>query len=527
MQVTIYSNQTEQILTLPHPMLLSEALAGRGLPIEMPCGGRQRCLKCRVIATGELSPPSERELSLLTPDEIAKGVWFACMTTLLGDAQVRLSGGDRREHIEIRGALPSFEPDPWADGTGAAVDIGTTTLAAYLYRLSDGALLSTATAKNPQASFGADVISRMEKSIAGGGGALASAIREGLSGLLCSACESAGVALDEIGCMTITGNTAMLYLLCNENPQSLVAVPFEQDDSFGRMVSPASLELPLRPDAKIYLTRTISAYVGGDITSAALAAGLMGEDGAPAKGNRLLCDIGTNGEMVLLCNGKLLCCSTAAGPAFEGAGLYRGMNARSGAVHRVTLGEEGMVCHVLDGAEAVGLCGSGIVDAIAALLDAGVLDESGYLNEDGHSYEQNIIEVEDSPAFRLPGTQVEVTQRDIRTIQLAKSAICAGMTALLSEAGITADEVDEFLIAGGFGSCIDVASAERIGLILPGFAPKARVLGNAAGTGASMALLSRAMLERGERLAAGAQTIELSTHPVFMEAYVDGMAFPE
>ena len=160
------------------------------------------------------------------------------------------------------------------------------------------------------------------------------------------------------------------------------------------------------------------------------------------------------------------------------------------------------------------------------LLDAGVLDESGYLNEDGHSYEDCITEMDDSPAFRLPGTSVAITQQDVRTIQLAKSAICAGMTALLAKAGLEAGQVERFLIAGGFGSCIDVCSAERIGLILPGFAGKSAVLGNAAGTGACMTLLSRAMLEQSERLAQRVDTLELSTDPIFMDAYVEGMLFP-
>lgn len=524
---TIYQDGKVQKISLPHPMLLSEVLAGRGLPVEMPCGGRQRCLKCRVVVRGEISPPSERERQLLTAEELERGVRFACMTTLLGDAQVDFSADGARDHILTRGALPDFALEPWADGLGAAIDIGTTTLAAYLYRLSDGALLSTGTRKNPQESFGADVISRLEKSLGGAGQALASVIRQGLSELLKELCLSAATAPEKLDCLVITGNTAMLYLLSGENPQSITAVPFAQDDSFGRMVPPRSLELPLRDDAKVYLTRVISAYVGGDITSAVLTAGFLDDKGIRADSTELLCDIGTNGEMVLLSGGKLYGCSTAAGPAFEGAGLHQGMNARSGAIHRVTLEDGRIVSHVLDGVTAVGICGSGIVDALAVLLDAGVLDESGYLNEDGHDFEDCIVEVDGSPAFRLPGTQVVITQQDIRTIQLAKSAICAGMTALLAEAGVAPDQVERFFIAGGFGSCIDVRSAERIGLILPGFSERSAVLGNAAGTGACMALLSRSMLDRSEQLAGMCATVELSTNPVFMEAYVDGMAFPE
>lgn len=512
-------------LEVPRPMLLFEILAGQGLPIEMPCGGRQQCLKCRVMVHGTLSLPTARERELLSEEELEQGIRFACMATVLGDVTVQLPTTQGKEHILTRGGLPEFVLEPWAQGLGAAVDIGTTTLAAYLYRLEDGALLAVSSAKNPQASYGADVISRLQKAVDGAGEGLTRAIRQGLSELLKALCSSVGVGMDALDGVTITGNTAMLYLLCGEHPGSIVSLPFEQDDSFGRMASPESLDLPLRPSARIYLTRVMSAYVGGDITSAALAAGFA--DTEKESRVELLCDIGTNGEMVLRCNERLYGCSTAAGPAFEGAGLHCGMNARSGAVHRVTMQEGRIVSDVLDGVEGVGICGSGIVDALAVLLDAGVLDESGCLNEDGHDYQEYMTEVDGAPAFRLPGTQVVITQQDVRTIQLAKSAICAGMTALLARAGLTEEAVERFLIAGGFGSCIDVHSAKRIGLILPSFAKKSTVLGNAAGIGACMSLLSRTLLEQGEDLAQRVETVELSTDPVFMEAYVEGMMFPQ
>lgn len=526
MNCTIRQAASTKIIELSAPVLLCEALAGRGLPVDMPCGGRQQCLKCRVIARGELSPPSDRERALLSPEELDRGVRFACMATVLGDVTVELTADEGKEHILTQGVLPEFMPEPWAHGPGAAVDIGTTTLAAYLYRLEDGILLAANSTKNPQVSYGADVISRLDKALNGAAQGLAETVRTGLAELLKSLCDSAGFSVGDLNALTITGNTAMLYLLCGENPASIAAAPFQQDDSFGRMVSPDSLGLALRPDAAVYLTRVISAYVGGDITSAALAAGFAQPESSNRPHIELLCDIGTNGEMVLRCDDRLYGCSTAAGPAFEGAGLHCGMNARSGAIHRVTLEQGRIVSHVLDGGEAKGICGSGIVDALAVLLDAGVLDESGYLNEDGHGYEDCITEMDDSPAFRLPGTSVAITQQDVRTIQLAKSAICAGMTALLAKAGLEAGQVERFLIAGGFGSCIDVCSAERIGLILPGFAGKSAVLGNAAGTGACMTLLSRAMLEQSEHLAQRVETLELSTDPIFMDAYVEGMLFP-
>ena len=245
----------------------------------------------------------------------------------------------------------------------------------------------------------------------------------------------------------------------------------------------------------------------------------------PGHEPELLVDIGTNGEMALAAGGKMLCCSTAAGPAFEGAGIYQGMNAKEGAVSRVFLENGKIRCSVIGGVEAKGICGSGIVDAVAVMVKAGILDETGIINEEDHAFEGDITEVEEQPAFRLPGTQVVITQKDIRAVQLAKSAVCSGMLTLIEEAGMQPKDVKRLTIAGGFGAFIDVQSAQTIGLIPPGFAAKAVAVGNAAGTGASMVLLSEEVRRSSEKLAKRAETVELSSSPRFMDYYVENMLF--
>ncbi len=510
------------------PVRLSELLAAQGVPLDMPCGGRQRCLKCKLTVTGSLSPMSERERTLLTEEEQQAHMRYACMTELTGDARAILPRREGAAHILTEGAMPAFSQAPWADGLGAAIDIGTTTVAAYLFDLKDGVLLGTLSEPNPQAVYGADVISRLEKSMAGQGEALAAAIRGCLARLLVGLCERAGREPAALGGVVLTGNTAMLYLLCDSSPASIVAAPFEMDRSFGEFVSPGSLDLPLAESCRVYLPRCLSAYVGADITTALLAAGFYQPDagGVPAGPPRLLVDIGTNGEMALAANGKLLCCSTAAGPALEGAGIRQGMMAADGAICRVQVEGGTMRCDTLGGGEARGICGSGLIDAVAALRLAGIVDETGAIEEESHAFTAYIEEIDGQPAFRLPGTDVMLTQKDIRAVQLAKSAICAGMLTLLSEAGLQPEDVSELVIAGGFGSRIDVVSAQRIGLIPPGFADKARAIGNAAGAGAAMTLLSEDVRLAGEQMPAVTRTVELSSHPGFMDAYVDGMFFP-
>ncbi len=526
--LTIVRGDNTTLLEYPEPVLLSTVFAERGLLVEMPCGGKQRCLKCRVQAQGTLSPLTDREREHLTAQEIAAGWRYACMTTALGDAVIRLPERARdADRIVTGGREVEVTLQPWGKRFGAAVDIGTTTLAMYLYDLASGEQLSTAARRNPQAVYGADVISRLEKSLGGERQGLADCIRRALAEMLAECCAGRGMTTEQVDSLVITGNTAMLYLLCAQDPSSITAAPFAQDRFFGEFLDASAFGLPMAPGAQVYLTRSISAYVGGDITTALLSAGLYGGALAADRPPRLLVDIGTNGEMALAAGGRLLCCSTAAGPAFEGAGIYQGMNAHNGAVSRVALRGDTMVCEVIGGGAAKGICGSGILDAVAVLLDAGVVDETGLFNEEGHAFKAAMTEVDGLLAFRLPGTQVLVTQKDIRAVQLAKSAICAGMTTLLAEAEIPAEEVSELLIAGGFGSFVRVASAARIGLIPKALAGCARAIGNAAGAGAGAVLLSDPLRLASERLAAGAETVELAADPRFMEAYVDGMLFPE
>lgn len=523
MKLTIHDQTGTRILELQAPQRLSELLTLHQIPLAMPCGGQMRCKKCRVRASGALSPMTPGERSALTDEEAAAGIRMACMVTVSGDAEITLPerGGEK---ILTAGVLPAFPLEPLGRGLGVAVDIGTTTLAAYLYDLRQGVLLATASAVNPQAPFGADVISRLQKSHEGQRQELASAIRQGLNALIGRLCADAGMDRSQIDAAVLTGNTAMEYLLTEQPPESIIFVPFEQDRSFGETLTPSSLSLDLPGCSGVYLTRCISAYVGGDITMASMASELFRR--TPEQGPCLLTDIGTNGEMVLYHDGAWYCCSTAAGPTFEGAGIHMGMTAKEGAVSAVTLRDGSIVSQVIGGGTAVGICGSGIIDAVAVLLACGVVDDSGYLCEDGHDYEDCICELDGRTAFRLPGTDVILTQADIRAVQLAKSAICAGMLTLLHEAGLDGRAVP-LKIAGGFGSFINVRSAEAIGLIPEGFAAQSETIGNAAGGGASMVLLSRPMLQESEAFSRRAVTVELSTNPFFMDAYTRNMLFPE
>lgn len=496
---TIYVNSTPFSQALGAP--LSQAL--QTLPgFEMPCAGNGRCGKCKVIVSGQLSPLTTAEKETLTPEEIAQGVRLACQARIQGDCQVTLpEKGQSR--ICLTGVMAPMTLRPRFSQFGAAVDIGTTTLAARLYDRS-GQLLAQVSTVNPQASWGADVISRIEAALGGQASALAQAIRQAVDGLLAQLAQDAGLSVQAIDALVVTGNTAMLYLLTQTSPDCLSHAPFLAEDLFGRVYSGAQLGLHNGSDASVYLPRCMSAFVGADITTALLASGIC-------KGTetRLLVDIGTNGEMALWHDGALYCCSTAAGPAFEGAGLSMGMQGKDGAVDHVTVQDGQLLPHVIGDAAPRGICGSGVIDALACLLELETLDETGLLDED--------------PTPIAP--PVSLTQKDVRMVQLAKSAIHAGLLTLLKTQALPCSQVAELAVAGGFGSYLDVENAGHIGLIPPELVPKVRVLGNAALSGAAMLLLDRDLAQVSDRLAQSAQTLTLSANPVFTDFYTEGMLF--
>lgn len=517
MILKIYRDMTLIQLEYRTPERLSTLFARAGIPFSMPCGGQRRCLKCKVMARGALSPLSEEECQLLTEDEVTQGMRYACMTEALGDAEVWLPDSEQRQRIQVSGSLPKPVGTLCSSGYGAAFDIGTTTIAAYLCRMENGEILATASHKNPQAVFGADVISRITRAMEGEGQALADAVRQAIDAMLDTLSQEAEIAREAIRTIVLTGNTAMEYLLMGYDPAAISRAPFEPDHFFGFSTTADQLGLGTANTA-VYITRCISAYVGGDITSGILSTRMCDTD-API----LLADIGTNGELALSMGEKLFCCSTAAGPAFEGAGIYQGMTASNGAISRVWAENDTLHYEVIGGGKPQGICGSGIIDAVAACLELAYIDETGAI--DDLLPDEIYREVDDQPAIAFPDSDIVLTQKDIRAVQLAKSAICSGIETLLSEANLSAEQVSQLLIAGGFGTVLNIHSAAAIGLIPKALAEKATAVGNAAGMGAILQLLTLEERTAAETIAAKAETLELSTHPVFREAYIENMMF--
>ena len=495
--VTVNGLQMQSV----YGITLSELING-----EKPCGGHGKCGKCRVIARGELSEITDAEKQLLTQAELLRGVRLACLTYALGECNIETVSEREQTQIVSNGDLPEFELNPTFSQYGVAIDIGTTTLAARLYD-TKGTLLSETSRLNPQQAWGADVISRIEAALDGKAKELANSIRKALDQMLYELAEKANIDTKAIDGVVITGNTVMLSLLTEESVEPFSHAPFDAKRLFGETLTAEQLKLSsLVTDTKIYLPPCISAFVGADTTCAILATELT-KNTEPA----MLADIGTNGEMALWHNGKLTVCSTAAGPAFEGVGISMGMRGAVGAIDKVSLQDDNLKAHVIGETEPKGICGSGLVDAVACMLDQEILDESGFLEEE---------------PFEIQAP-VTLTQKDIRMLQLAKSAICAGLMTLIQNEKLRPSDIQTLYIAGGFGSYLNTASAARIGLLPKELSQNAKAVGNAALGGAAMTLLNADIKAQTAEFAKDATVLELSTNATFSDIYMSGMIIGE
>ena len=504
--------------TVEKGISLTEFLKRENLGFSLPCGGHGRCQNCRVRATGELSELSFKEKEVLSHEEIGEGYRLACFTRIEGDCNIYadeetdriadffVSHGDK-ENVSDDRLVDS------SDGFGAAFDIGTTTVCGYLYDLSSGECLSRTAAKNRQTIAGGDVISRIEYALSGKISDLQDLICSQIDEMTVIMCKNTGISPVKISKAVICGNTAMMYFLTGRNPVSIASAPFESETLFGEYYN--DLNIPSLGSAEIYLPGCIGAYVGGDITCGILSSGIYSN-----RDNVLMCDIGTNGEIVLATQNGLISCSTAAGPAFEGAGLSCGMTAKDGAICHVRIEKGKPKAEVLGDKEPEGFCGSGIIDALAVMLSLGMVDQTGRIN-DGYLVKNPAGE----DAVSMFG--LFISQRDIRNIQSGKAAICAGIKTLLAKEDLRPEDLSKVIIAGGFGTYIDPESAEMIGLIPKGLCRKSVAVGNAAAMGAVMILLSEQNRSRSAEISLNAVAYDLSTDPDFTDRYIEEMFFPE
>jgi uncharacterized 2Fe-2S/4Fe-4S cluster protein (DUF4445 family) len=448
------------------------------------------------VLSGELAATRE-DREVLGRERVAAGWRLACLARAEGDATLEV---EEWRH-PILGDETPFEFTP-RDGVGVAVDLGTTTLVAQLVDLGRGAVLGVESALNVQGRFGSDLMTRIEAALAGE--PLGFVIREQVGGLVSSLLDGNGVAPGRLSRVVLVGNTAMHHLFGGLDVAPLAAHPFETPSLGPLSWRAEALGWSRAAGAEVVFLPCLGGFVGSDVLAGIRATGLGGADGPSA-----LCDLGTNGEIVVGARGRLTCASAAAGPAFEGARISCGMRAAAGAVTAVGVTDGRLVPHVLGGGPPRGICGSGLVDAVARGLETGRIEPSGRLA--GRARALDI------------GDGLALTQRDVRELQLAKGALAVGLRLLCLRAGTTSARLVRLRLAGAFGNYVSRESARRIGLFET---PLDRVssAGNAALLGAKLALFDDDLDQR--ELRDRVVHVPLATEPGFADAFAEAMAFP-
>lgn len=536
--------------------LISEAMHNAGVHLDSPCGGKGTCGKCTVVIAGAdgvkrtvLACQTEVRESLTVweqaenkearilidgekgsdaagdPRVICKSVEIApcvigekaSISDKLNESLGMKAVSDsitlaQLSRVQGRKLEVVYSPDMILDICSerlaiytAAFDIGTTTIAGYLLNES-GAVIATAGRLNPQTEYGADVISRVDYTMEHGTKTLTDSVRAAINDMLGQLCRSIGIETTNVYSISIVGNTCMHHLFLGLVPASLGKAPFSPVIREKMVMRASAVDIHAAEGAELILLPVIAGFIGADTVACAIA-----EEFDRVEQKTLLIDIGTNGELIMGTKDRMIACSTAAGPAFEGAKISMGMRGMDGAIDHVYRDETGAIrAHVIGECEAIGICGSGLVDAVSVLLDEEIIDETGRMEEDH---------------YQFAGTNVTITQKDIREIQLAKAAISAGIQLMAEQLGWTLEDIDRVLIAGAFGNYMDSNSACDIGLIPEELRGKIRGIGNAAGEGAQRVLRDGRMIERASQLADRIEFLELATLKNFQDTFVDALCF--
>ncbi len=480
---------------------LSDVLFNYG--VEFPCGGKGLCRGCRVrVLSGNLPVTPEQE-QVLSKDELSAGWRLACLLRADEDLALELAQWD----VSILSDDTVFTFTP-CEGLGVAIDLGTTTLVAQLIDRETGQVRGVETALNPQAKYGADLMSRVQYAVSENGrDRLTELIRDEI-GRLIVRLRSGSDGDAPLSNITLVGNTVMHHLFSGIDPEPMANYPFEPEQKDWGRFRASELGWTLKDDPSVNFLPCLGGFVGSDILAGIVATRLHENEKLTA-----LVDLGTNGEIVIGNREGILCASTAAGPAFEGGRISRGMRASTGAISSVqALGGE-FSCQTIGHVAPRGICGSGLVDAVAVGLELGLIESSGRL---AHGKES------------LPLCEsISLSQNDIRQLQLAKGAIAAGMRILLERLDASYSDLDRICLAGAFGNYINLDSANRIGLFGPTFDCVVPA-GNTAMLGAKMALFDSEFGDNlWESVCSMVGHVTLSADRRFQDVYVNEMGFPD
>ena len=511
---------------VPEGTMILEAEQIAGLEPDAPCGGQGKCGKCRVnIAEGKKT-----------------GVVLSCQYPVDSDMKVDTMFMEKMQQILTGGLSREVPVDP---GIGrpegddrpfymVAFDIGTTTVVGYLLHGGNGEVYGVASTMNPQHQFGADVISRSNYVLENGGEKMREVIVKALNQMIGQLCRDAGITREDVLQVSIVGNTCMHHLFLGISPQSLVLAPYVPAVKEGMIRRPEEVGIEIAPEGNVVILPNIAGFVGADTVGCMLAVAF--DELEPMT---LMIDIGTNGELVMGNKNKMVTTSTAAGPAFEGAKIECGMRGSKGAISKLAVVDGRIEIGTVEDAKAIGICGSGLIDILAYMIRHGIVDTyGGFMDTDdledpvAVAESWRLQEKNGQPVYILVkaedaanGTDIYLSQKDIREVQLAKGAIAAGIEIMAEKLGIESSQIDQVFLAGAFGNYMDEKNACEIGLIPYALIDRIKPIGNAAGEGSKLACENRGQFEYACRLAEKAEFIELATEPQFQDVFVDQLEF--
>lgn len=514
-QVTVEEAGKRTKISLEKGQSILDALTKQGIYVSAACGGKGRCGKCKIQVTEGMLPVTKGDAQKLSEEELASGIRLSCLAFPGEDCKIRLLAQQDENFDVLSKEVES--PMTAESGYGIAVDIGTTTLAMVLVGLDSKKILKSYSAVNRQRAYGADVISRIQASNDGKKEELKRCIREDLQKGVRSLTSMGNLKPEQIKKITIGGNTTMGHLLMGFSCKNLGVYPFipvnistitgSFEEILGKMEG--------APACPVILLPGISTYVGGDILSGLLSCGF--DEKEPTA---LLVDLGTNGEMAVGNQNRILVTSTAAGPAFEGGNISCGMGSVAGAICNVDLTDGTTKVQTIGNKPPEGLCGTGVIETVSELVKEGYVDETGHLEE---PYFKSGFPL----GTNSRGETITFTQKDVREIQLAKSAVRAGIETLLKRFGAGYEDVDAVYLAGGFGFHMDQKKAVSIGLLPKELEKKLVTVGNSSLAGAVRYLTDETAPERCAKIFDRASEVELSTDSAFNEFYMDYMYFEE
>lgn len=504
----IQGSQKKQV-EFRQPQNMLAFLREQGVEITAVCSGNQTCGKCRVRLLSGAPEPTTRERDLFSEAQLKQGDRLACAHEITEGMQIILD--EQRDYhsvssfceIEIENSLAKIEPE----GYGVAIDLGTTTVVAGLVSLAEKKIVGVSSFLNPQSSYGADVISRIQATKQLGVKPLQKVLQERLKKEIQGLCRGEGLELESLRSIVIAGNTTMTYLLQGLDPAELAVAPFFVSHPSYREIDAREL-LALDSPARVRIFPCLSAYVGGDIAAGIYAYGNKLRSAQPA----FMLDLGTNGEILLVHQDKIVCAATAAGPAFEGAGIQWGVGGIAGAISEVRFLKDRVVVETIGDADPIGICGSGIIDVVAEGIRTAQIDETGRLPAESLT----VVEAVEPIVF---------TQKDVREVQLAKAAIAAGIRILSDKMEVEMDQVNHLYLAGGFGQHLHLKHAARIGLIPHAWEKRTTTIGNASFAGAYKALFDENLEATLTSIKAGITYLELSKEKSFNLLYVQEMQF--